>query len=343
MYESPVNKAIKSQMRTTEKILKSYNHMLVINSPIVQYQQSLQDIFPSTAIAKIIDENYRTKMKRINEIIALPKYDDILGFNKVINVAMNNLKLGNSWMNENQSAVNQIISQTKGIKAMQNQLNMSIGLNSFSHVLTQNKLDIAGINTVLKLFNEKLDLTKSMKINAQVSMMKELVQVISKTLPVSNEVFEIDFDELNEYMNEELIDDNFQPNTEKIKKQPKTKQIKIKRICQCILVVIGFFANVSGILDSQVFQTLLENITGIVCDVTNKEIIEVYGHIVQDADVYDYCSKQSLCNEMIFYGTPIEVIEYHSGWLKIKYKNMREEIVEGWILEENAIWSYVKK
>ena len=73
-----------------------------------------------------------------------------------------------------------------------------------------------------------------------------------------------------------------------------------------------------------------------------QQSLVINGHINKKANLFTYSSLSSKIIDVLDYGTPFEVKEFHNGWLKIKFKNSIGDIEEGWIQEDNAIWSFTK-
>lgn len=144
----------------------------------------------------------------------------------------------------------------------------------------------------------------------------------------------------NNYMTEDLNLD-----LEKIKDKSEDEKKSIIHKLTSFWSMLAAIVTVLAILDSPTAQSIIEQIPIVGQAYTilmEQQSLVINGHINKKANLFTYSSLSSKIIDVLDYGTPFEVKEFHNGWLKIKFKNSIGDIEEGWIQEDNAIWSFTK-
>lgn len=158
-----------------------------------------------------------------------------------------------------------------------------------------------------------------------------------------NKMDDIDYDNIMNLVKENYLNEDLTINKENYNKASKIKKSDITWNVKKIWAVILPFLIFLGYFDFPTYKLLVERIpifTQIDKCLFPAKII-TNGHIKSSAtEVYSYSSQSSYRIDRLEYGNPFEVKTFHSGWLKIKYIGIEEEIKEGWIQEDNAIWSF---
>lgn len=144
----------------------------------------------------------------------------------------------------------------------------------------------------------------------------------------------------NNYMTEELNLD-----LEKIKDKSEDEKKSIIHKLTSFWSMLAAIVTVLAILDSPTAQSIIEQIPIVgqaYTILTEQQSLAINGHINKKASLFTYSSLSSKIVDVLDYGTPFEVKEFHNGWLKIRFKNSIGDIKEGWIQEDNAIWSFAE-
>lgn len=144
----------------------------------------------------------------------------------------------------------------------------------------------------------------------------------------------------NNYMTEDLNLD-----LEKIKDKSEDEKKSIIHKLTSFWSMLAAIVTVLAILDSPTAQSIIEQIPIVGQAYTilmEQQSLVINGHINKKTNLFTYSSLSSKIIDVLDYGTPFEVKEFHNGWLKIKFKNSIGDIEEGWIQEDNAIWSFTK-
>lgn len=154
----------------------------------------------------------------------------------------------------------------------------------------------------------------------------------------------VNLQDIEQFFKEQYVNEDFSLNTDKMKNQTEEEKKKKINIFKVIIDMLSTICVILTILDSATAQDIMESIplVGQAYEIFKQQNISINGHISKKTNVYSYSSLSSQLTDALDYGTPIEVIEYHSGWLKIKYKNAYDEITVGWAQEDNIIWSFYK-
>lgn len=181
-------------------------------------------------------------------------------------------------------------------------------------------------------------------VQSELKGIRNLLDSLTPTFEWQEMYDKVSFEDIQELIDEEYLSDDFKINQQKINKLSDTNKEIISKKLHSVYRLIVLLQVVLGLLDSNTLKYLTKNVPIInhVFQTIHNSDISTDGHITKETDVYTYSSNSSQICGYIQYGVPFEVKEYHSGWLKIKYKNTFDEIKQGWILEDKAVWSFIK-
>lgn len=158
-----------------------------------------------------------------------------------------------------------------------------------------------------------------------------------------NKIDNIDYDNIINLVKENYLNEDLTINEENYNKASEVEKSNVKKIVSGLFLLLEKLVLVLSLLDSPTLQLLIQQVP-IIYQVYNAMVpdtVDTNGHIKsKTVNVFSYSSLSSHQVAKLEYGIPVEVISFHSGWLKIKYIGIEEEIKEGWIQEDNAIWSF---
>ena len=206
---------------------------------------------------------------------------------------------------------------------------------------------ITGISSLIPQLTSISSQLENNTMSGQIEQLINIVNLLSLNAELKELYNQVSFSDIQELIEEEYLSEEFVLNQEKINRLSDDNKKKITHKLHSLWVFVTVLQCIFGFLDSDTMNYLTKEVPiinqlyGIIHN--DNSNITANGYITKDTEVYSYSSNNADICGYIKYGLPFEVIEYHSGWLKIRYKNTLDEMKEGWIIEDKAVWSFINE